>query len=260
MSLSAKDLLYRQHGRALVDGVSLQADAGEIHCIVGPNGAGKSTLLSLLSGERAVHGGTVHYGTQALSTLNLRQRARVRAVLPQRDLLSFAFSVEEVVRLGRMPSEQQTAARESEIVEQALHATDVVTLRNRHYTDLSGGERARVQLARVLCQIWEPAEQGSRILLLDEPTASLDIAHQHRCLQRIKNFAATGVAVIIIVHDLNLAMSYADQVTLLSEGRTVASGAAIEVLTAKNIETTYGIPVEIVQAAGRRQPIIAARI
>ncbi len=260
MSLLASDLSYRQHGRALVDGVSLRVDPGQIHCIVGPNGAGKSTLLSLLSGERTAQGGTVRYNDQALNSLSLTQRARIRAVLPQRDLLSFAFSVEEVVRLGRMPSRQHASERESGIVEQALRATDVLDLRDQHYTDLSGGERARAQLARVLCQIWEPAEDGTRILLLDEPTASLDIAHQHRCLQWIKTFAATGVAVVVIVHDLNLAMSYADQVTLLSQGRVVACGTAGEVLTAENIASTYGIEVQIVHAPGRRQPIIATQI
>jgi iron complex transport system ATP-binding protein len=259
MSLRATDLSYRQDGRALLDGVSLHVEAGQIHCVVGPNGAGKSTLLSLLSGERAPQSGQVSYNGQALPQLTLAQRAQVRAVLPQRDLLTFGFSVDEVVRLGRMPAQQLSAAREARIVEQAMHATDVWALRDHDYTTLSGGERSRVQLARVLCQIWEPAEQGSRILLLDEPTASLDIAHQHRSLQWLRTFATSGVAIVIIVHDLNLAMSYADQVTLLDQGRTVASGTPTEVLTTQNLESVYRIQVEILRTAGLPHAIIVAR-
>ncbi|MDP9141285.1 MAG: heme ABC transporter ATP-binding protein [Pseudomonadota bacterium] len=259
MSLRSTELSYRHDGRALLDGVSLHVEAGQIHCIVGPNGAGKSTLLSLLSGERAAQCGHVSYNGQPLMRLTLAQRAQIRAVLPQRDLLTFAFTVDEVVRLGRMPARQHGARREAEIVEQAMHATDVWALRDHDYTSLSGGERSRVQLARVLCQIWEPAEHGTRILLLDEPTASLDIAHQHRSLQWIKGFAATGVAVIVILHDLNLAMTYADQVTLLDQGRAVASGTPMDVLTEQNLESVYRIQVEILRTAHIPHPIVVAR-
>ncbi|HEY1075351.1 MAG TPA: heme ABC transporter ATP-binding protein [Fontimonas sp.] len=256
--MSCTKLSYRRGDRALVDDVSLRVDAGQLHCIVGPNGAGKSTLLNLLSGERAPHSGAVQYNDRPLADIDLAQRARIRAALSQRDLLSFAFSVEEVVRLGRMPSRRQGPAREAQIVAEAMQATDVLALRERRYTELSGGERARVQLARVLCQIWEPTDDGTRILLLDEPTASLDIAHQHRCLQELRRFAASGVAIVLVVHDLNLAMSYADQVTLLGAGRAVASGAPEQALTAENLEAIYQLPLQIIPVPGRRQPIVAA--
>ncbi len=259
MSLRATDLSCRQDGRALLDGVSLHVEPGQLHCIVGPNGAGKSTLLSLLSGERAAQNGSVSYNGHPLTQLTLAQRAQVRAVLPQRDLLTFAFTVDEVVRLGRMPARQHGAEREAEIVEQAMRATDTWALRDHDYTTLSGGERSRVQLARVLCQIWEPAEQGARILLLDEPTASLDIAHQHRNLQWLKTFAANGVAIVVILHDLNLAMTYADQVTLLDQGRAIASGTPMEVLTEQNLESVYRIKVAILRTAQIPHPIIVAR-
>lgn len=259
MSLHASGLCLRRGDRLLLDAVSLQVTPGELHCVVGPNGAGKSTLLSLLAGDRAPDAGSIRYGDQALAQLSLPQRARMRAALPQRDLLSFAFHAEEVVRLGRMPSRRHSAAREDEIVEQAMRATAAWALRDRDYTTLSGGERARVQLARVLSQIWSAEDADTRILLLDEPTASLDIAHQHQCLQQIRAFARTGVAVVVVLHDLNLAMAYADRITVLDRGRVAASGTPIESLTGPLLAEVYGIGVDILRAPGLAHPVISVR-
>lgn len=249
--LRARELHDRVRGVELLRGVSLEVAAGTVHAVLGPNGAGKSTLLRLLSGERTAHSGEISLGGRRLSDWSLPQLARLRAVLPQHHALTFAFSVEEVVRLGRLSALRQPAAQEQAIIDAALAMTATTYLRERRYTDLSGGERARVQLARVLAQIWEPVDLGPRLLLLDEPTANLDLAHQHHCLRIARAFAARGVAVMVVLHDPNLVLDYADTVTLLCCGEVVAQGTPPAVLRPDRLSQVYGVPVEIGEAAGR---------
>ncbi len=240
MSLRAHQLQYIVRGKALLRDLTLNVPAGHLHVILGPNGAGKSTLLRLLAGDLAPNSGEILLSDQPLSGWSIADRARLRAVLPQRHELSFPFAAEEVVRLGRLAVGDDPSA-----VDAALHAADADALRYRRYTELSGGERARVQFARVLAQVWTPTPLGTRTLLLDEPTANLDLAHQHRCLRAARHFAATGVSVIAVLHDPNLAFAYADSVTLLSDGRIVAKGLPRDVLTAPILASVYDIPVEI---------------
>jgi iron complex transport system ATP-binding protein len=249
--LRARDLHYRAGGLDLLHGVSLDVAAGSVHAVLGPNVAGKSTLLRLLSGERTPHAGGVSLNGRGLADWPLPQLARQRAVLPQHHELAFAFSVEEVVRLGRLPATQHGPAHERAIIDAALEITATAYLRERRYTALSGGERARVQLARVLAQIWEPVAPGPRLLLLDEPTASLDLAHQHHCLRIARAFAARDVAVLAVLHDPNLVLDYADSVTLLCCGEVVAQGAPAHALSAERLARVYGVPVEIFDAGGR---------
>jgi iron complex transport system ATP-binding protein len=249
--LHARDLRYRADGLELLRGVSLEAEPGKLHAVLGPNGAGKSTLLRLLSGECVAHSGAIMLNGRELGAWPLPQLARLRAVLPQQHELAFAFSVEEVVRLGRLPVMQHSPAREREIVEAVLELTATAYLRSRRYTALSGGERARVQLARVLAQIWEPVDLGARLLLLDEPTASLDLAHQHHCLRIARALAARGVAVVAVLHDPNLVLDYADRVTLLCCGEVVAQGIPAQALSAERLARVYGVPVEIGEVSGR---------
>ncbi|MFC4253555.1 heme ABC transporter ATP-binding protein [Sinimarinibacterium flocculans] len=245
MTLHADGLGYRLGAQHLLRDVSLSVGPGEVHAILGPNGAGKSTLLNLLAGDRRVQAGTIAFNARPLTDWPLPQLATLRAVLPQRHELSFAFAVEDVVAMGRLPASASHPARERAIVDAALRLTATDHLRSRPYTALSGGERARVQFARVLAQIWDPPASGTRLLLLDEPTASLDLAHQHHCLRIARAFAAQGVAVIAVLHDPNLVFAYADSATLLCCGEVVAQGVPGEVLTAARIERVYGIPVEV---------------
>lgn len=264
MSLHAQGLSYAAGGRQLLTDVSLELKAGEVHALLGPNGAGKSTLLKLIAGDLKPLSGSVALNGRPLGAWTPRERARQRAVLPQSDNLRFAFTTEEVVALGRLPCPQHAPARESGIVREALTATDALHLCGRTYTTLSGGERARVQLARVMAQLWEPVGPelggGARYLLLDEPTASLDLAHQHACLKMARSFAAGGAGVLAILHDPNLAMRYADRVTLMHQGRILGSGKPREVLTAGALETLYGIAVRVESIAGSRYPVIVTAL
>ncbi|PTU31943.1 heme ABC transporter ATP-binding protein [Stenotrophobium rhamnosiphilum] len=256
MSLRAVDVSSRIGTRTLLNQVSVNVEPGRVHAVLGPNGAGKSTLLKLLSGEQRATSGQVLLEDRDIKAWPAMERARRRAVLPQSESLSFDFTVRQVVSLGRMPCQLQTPTREREIISAALEATGVLNFDERLYPTLSGGERMRVQLARVLAQIWESADHP-RYLLLDEPTASLDLAHQHSCLRLARRFAAEGTGVLLVLHDPNLALTYADDVTLLCCGQIVAQGSPAQVLTQKHLEHVYGVKIDILHSPTTQKPFIA---
>lgn len=263
MSLVAAELGYAVAGRRLVERVSLRVAPGQVHVLLGPNGAGKSTLLRLLAGELAPQSGSLELNGRPLASWTPGERARQRAVLPQLHGLAFGFTAAQVVALGRLPCPQHAAAAEAALIREALALAGVGALHDRLYITLSGGERARVQLARVLAQVLEPLDGPlagcARFLLLDEPTASLDLAHQHDCLRAVRALAGRGLGVLLILHDPNLAMRYADAVTLLREGRALASGPPAQVLTAELLERLYRVPVALVRAEGEALPIVLVR-
>lgn len=177
MALDARNLQYSIGAQCLLQGLDLQVRAGECVAVVGPNGAGKTTLFRLLAGELTPSTGDIQFNGRDLPRWPLTQLARMRAVLPQSSTLQFAFTVQEVVAMGRMP--HATGQRiDADIVQEVMQVCDVHRLATRPYPALSGGERQRVQLARVLAQVWQPVADGERLLLLDEPTSALDIAQQ----------------------------------------------------------------------------------
>jgi len=226
--------------RTLLDNVSLRVAQGEVLAIVGPNGAGKTTLLRTLTGEAPTAAGEVRLGGRGLHAWGARELARVRAVLPQESSLGFPFTAHEVALMGRTPHvESAERPADHAIARAALALAQVGHLGDRSYTTLSGGERQRVHLARVLAQLWDgPREQG-RYLLLDEPTSSLDITHQHLALRAARQVARDGAAVIAVLHDLNLAAQYADRLLLLRAGAVVATGTPTEVLIPSLIREAF---------------------
>lgn len=230
-------------GRTLLAGLSATLRPGRFTAVLGPNGAGKSTLLSLLSAQRRPDAGQVLLDGQPLHALSAHALALRRAVMPQESAVAFDFTVREVAELGRYPHRRHPAADEAGIVEKALAATDVIALAPRIFNTLSGGEKARVHLARALAQVWTPRSDGAaRWLLLDEPTAALDLAHQHQALRLLHGWAHDqGVGVVAVLHDLNLALRYADDALLLSHGETASHGPVAEVLTAERIASIWGI-------------------
>lgn len=252
MSYVAQELSFRAAERTLLDRVSITLAPGQVHAVLGPNGAGKSTLLRLLAGDLEPASGQRVLNGRRLEHWTSVERARQRAVLPQQHGLSFAFTAAQVVELGRLPCVRQSPAREQAIIAAALARTDAAHLAQQPYPTLSGGERSRVQLARVLAQVWEPALQGPQVLLLDEPTASLDLAHQHQCLRLARDCAAQGMAVMVVLHDPNLVLSYADQVSLLCCGQLQAQGTAEEVLTPERLRQVYGLDFSLHSQNGQR--------
>lgn len=254
--LRARRLTVRRGPCPVLEDIDLHLCGGEVLGVLGPNGAGKSSLLAALSGELEPAAGEVLLGGGALSGMPARQRARQLAVLPQQSALQFDFRVEEVVALGRLPhADTPQTARQA--LEGALQAADILALRRRDYLALSGGERQRVQLARVLAQLWPGA--AGQVLLLDEPTAMLDPPHQHTCLQVAQALAARGVAVLVILHDLNLAARYCDRLLLLAGGRVQALGAAADVLRADLLQAVFGLEVLIQTHPERGHPLVIAR-
>jgi len=218
--------------RRIVDGVSLDVAPGRLLAIVGPNGAGKTTLLAAMAGDLRPAGGTVMLDDRDLHRWSPLDLARRRAVMPQAARMGFSLPVRDVVALGRSPFERShTRCENAAAVARAIHAADVGHLVNRSYETLSGGEQQRVQLARAVAQLDLERAGAKPMLLLDEPTANLDLAHQHAVLLLARNLAKQGVAVVAILHDLGLAFTYADQVVALQGGRAVAQGAPPEVLT-----------------------------
>jgi iron complex transport system ATP-binding protein len=245
--IEAKNISVEIHSKKLLDDVSLEMRFGEILAVLGPNGAGKSTLRKVLCGDLIPTSGEVLMNGKPLSEWTLPERAKVRAVLPQDSSLNFPFSVLEVVLMGRAPHVKGAENKQDyEIARHALRAVEEADLEERIYPTLSGGERQRVQLARVLAQIWEKSNEP-RYLLLDEPTANLDLTHQHQTLKLAREFARENVGVLLILHDLNLTAQYADKVILLKAGKIIASGTPTEVFTEEIIEEVFSVKVGIIK-------------
>ncbi len=263
-------------GATLLRRVSASFVAGQVTAILGPNGAGKSTLMAVLTGQRAPSSGVVRLSGQPLAGLAPQALARTRGCVAQDTPVAFAFTAREVVELGRYPHAQRPSPHEAHIATWALQAAAVEHLQHRVHNSLSGGEKARVHLARALAQVWEPitlqpggascAAQGrpkpaqpprgaerytpvsergghiSRWLLLDEPTAALDLQHQHHVLHTVRHWARTqGVGVVVVLHDLNLALRYADRCVLLQAGQVAANGPSVDVLTPERIAAVWGV-------------------
>ena len=254
--MQADALGVSRGGRAVLGGVSLVLQPGQILGVLGPNGAGKSSLLGLLSGELRADAGTVLLDGQPLQHWQGHRRAQRLAVLPQTSSLSFGFQVEQVVRMGRMPHATGLAL-DQQIVDQALQAVDASHLAGRNYLQLSGGERQRVHLARVLAQLWPGAD--GQVLLLDEPTSMLDPLHQLGVLDAVRRFADHGASVLVILHDLNLAARYCDQLLLLADGGVQASGSPAQVLQPAALQRVFGIDVLVQRHPERGHPLIIAR-
>jgi iron complex transport system ATP-binding protein len=249
--LTAHRLTVRVKERALVEDVSLEVRAGEVLAIVGRNGAGKSTLLGALAGDRRPAAGEVRLDGAPLDRLGVEALARRRAVVRQRSELAAELTVHEVVALGDVwrHGPRQRALQ----VAAQLATVGLEGFAERRYPSLSGGERQRVHLARALLQL---GEGGGGVLLLDEPTSALDPQQQHRMGALLRQVAARGVAVAVILHDLALAACYADRAAVLADGRLLACAAAGEALAPTVLRQAFGVEFEVVElASGLRCPI-----
>lgn len=250
--LQARDIHFCIHNRPIVDRATLQLESGELTVILGPNGAGKSSLFKVLSGDSTCKHGSVHYNGKALSDYKSIQLAQVRAVMPQHSSLSFPFTVFEVVELGLLPLGKTFR---KELLQEVMVETQTWELKDCLYGNLSGGEKQRVQLARVLVQIWDK-RPFPRYLLLDEPTSSMDIALQHHVLSIIQRIKSRNIAVLAILHDLNLAANYADKVILMKNGNILYQGKVNEVMTGPKLQAVFGHPIEVYPGDEFRPTII----
>jgi iron complex transport system ATP-binding protein len=239
VALEARSASVALGGTPIVTDVDVAVRAGEVLAVVGPNGAGKSTLLSLLAGDRPCDAGSVLIDGEPIGSWSSTELALRRAVLLQQVSLSFPFTVGEVVAMGRAPWQGLPADSDDEqVVADSMAETGVTQFVGRHFQSLSGGEKARVALARVLAQ-------RAPVLLLDEPTAALDLHHQESVLEVARRCAVGGAAVVVVLHDLGLAAAHADRALVLAGGRVAAVGTPSEVFTSALLSDVYGHDIEV---------------
>jgi iron complex transport system ATP-binding protein len=232
-------------GRPVIRGATLHVDAGELVGVVGPNGAGKSTLLRALAGVVPLRGGRVELAGSPLPQLDARARARRLAYLAQERTIGWDLDVRRIVALGRHPHGDGSRAANDAAVARAMQAAGVADLATRHVLELSGGERARVLLARALAV-------EAPLLLADEPIASLDVRHQLAVMQLLRQVAGTGAGVACVLHDLTLAARFCDRLLVVADGRIVANAAPAQALTRQRIASVFGVDAIEGEAGGER--------
>lgn len=240
----------------IVQDLSFHAKAGQVLAIIGPSGSGKTTLMKAMTGELPYSGGITLAGLE-VGGLSPEVLAAMRGVLPQASQISFPLNVAEVVGLGLTSSRRERSFRARRIAE-ALAKVGLSGFEGRSYQELSGGEQQRVQLARVLCQVWDPLPQEGlpHWLFLDEPVSSLDIKHQVQIMQLAADYAKRGGGVVAVMHDLNLTAAFADRVLVMQGGRRLAFGARDEVMQAELLSKAYDFPLEILTRSGGGRPVI----
>lgn len=241
--LKAENLSFQIGSKTLIDNVSLTLMPGELTMVLGPNGAGKSTLLKLLTGTETPRQGQIFYDDRPLSYIPLATQARQKAVLSQLLSLPFDLSVLEVVMMGRYPYfDLNPTASDNQIADYCLESVGMSRFKTRAFTSLSGGEKQKIHLARVLAQLHrQPNDTSTKYLFLDEPISALDIQYQHQILGLVRNLAQQNMVVFVIVHDINLALQYAQKVVLMAEGRIYGMGTADQVLTETAIEAVFNL-------------------
>jgi heme transport system ATP-binding protein len=248
--LTASNITFRVGNKPLISDISAQFTPGGLHLLVGPNGAGKSTLVKVLARLLRPQTGTVEYEGLDVSHTSEADLAKRRAVLSQAVEIAFPLTVREVVMMGRYPHfSGRPGPTDERVVDEVMQHFDVTEFSERYYQTLSGGERQRVNFARVLAQLWrDDASSSCRYLFLDEPLTFLDIRHQIDFMKRIRGFTkGSEVVTVGVVHDLNLAARFADQILVLNGGRIVAGGTPPAVLTTECIEGVFGVAPTMVQ-------------
>lgn len=242
--LRLENICYRVGKAQLLHNVSAQLQQGEILAVVGPNGAGKTTLLQAVLGDIRLCSGAVYFAGRKVQQWALAERAKRIAILPQLSLLNFPYSVSEVVAMGRTPHSSGRAV-DGDIAQAAMAVMDIAHLQERLYTELSGGEKQRTQLARVMAQIWRAEDAAERLLVLDEPTSSLDLGHKQQLMHAVRKFANEGAMVLMVEHDIGLAANYADSMLALSNGRSSAYGRCVEVFKQELVQQLFGANVQV---------------
>jgi iron complex transport system ATP-binding protein len=243
--LSVSGVTIERGGRKLLDDVFVDARPGHVLAILGPNGAGKSTLIKVMSGEWRPQQGSVLIDGVQIGRLSAEKLAKCRAVVSQAAFVSFPFTVKDVVKLG-MSVPGFSFPGEDDLAETALADVGLDGFENRRYGELSGGERQRVHIARAICQLKAAPDRSfdqAKTLLLDEPTSNLDPAHQALVLDRVRQLASEGWAVVVVLHDLNLAAAWADELILMRAGRIFEQGDAVKVMTSDTLSSVYGCKI-----------------
>lgn len=257
--LHIENIGYGVKGRTLLKDIELGLGPGRLGVIMGANGAGKSTLLKLIAGDIRPDKGRLSWNGKALTDYSSGELAKKRGVLRQQYQMLLPFTAQQIIEMGRYPHfGNRLSARCKAVIEEVASYTGVSHLLERNYLTLSGGEQQRVQLARVLAQVWD-APEGEQLIMLDEPVSALDILFQHQLLSLVKQLASRGFLILAVLHDLNLAMQYADDVLLLKRGEMVGFGEKRSVLNAENIRFTFDVEVGIHHHREYQHPFITVK-
>ncbi len=255
--LKTQNIQYSIGKKMILNNISVDFLPGEFNMILGPNGSGKSTFLKIFSGEINGYGGSVLYNNKKIAKEKKEALAKYRAVMSQQPELHFPLMVEEVVMMGRYPHFTFNPTKKDEtICNEVMERMNLLSFKERNYLTLSGGEKQRVQFARVLTQIWEQPENGSRYLFLDEPLNSLDINYQQEFLQIAKGFTQQDTVLVAVLHDINLATQYADKLFFLKEGELVAQGKPKEVLNEALLLKVFDVQTTIINNPVTNNPLI----
>lgn len=252
--IAVKNIHYSAGQVKLLEDVSFEVLPGELLAVIGANGAGKSTLLKLLCKEIPASAGEIYIRQQPINSFKLDHLAKFRAVLTQSNTLSISFKVHELITMGRYPHfDNNPTDTDIDIVRTVMEETGTAQFANRDYNTLSGGEQQRVQLARVIAQIYD---QPQGLLFLDEPTNGLDLLYQQQILVLARNLADRGYCVVSILHDINFASRYADKVLILKKGKRIAFGKPQEVVTCDNIHQAFNIRVRLLNDDEFKCPLV----
>jgi iron complex transport system ATP-binding protein len=252
-----EQIKYSVGVKNILNNISIQFLPGTCNLIIGPNGSGKSTLIKLLSGELDNYDGRVMYNGADIKTYSKLRLAASRAVLSQQTELSFPMTVEEVVMLGRNPHfEFNPSKKDLEIVKEVINLLDLNSFILRNYQTLSGGEKQRVHYARVLAQIWESPNGEQRYLFLDEPLNNLDIYYQEHFLKMAVSLLNETTTLIGVVHDINIALRYANQLSFLKEGAIIKNGAPAKIVDAILIKEVFNVNTQVIVHPSSGKPIV----
>lgn len=255
--LKTENISYRVNDKLILNGISTVFKPGEFNMILGPNGSGKSTFLKVFSGELQKYNGNVFYNDKKITLSKKEELAKYRAVMSQQPELSFPLMVEEVVMMGRYPHFIfNPNKKDISICNQVIERMNLTSFKERNYLTLSGGEKQRVQYARVLAQIWEKPTTGYRYLFLDEPLNSLDINYQHEFLQIAKEFTNNDTVLVAVMHDINLAIQYADNLLFLKQGQLIAHGKPNEVLSSAIIKDVFNVNATLINNPISGNPLV----
>jgi iron complex transport system ATP-binding protein len=253
--LEAQNISYAHRKFSILEGIDVAVNHGELLVIVGPNGAGKSTLLSLLANELGNKDEPVFFKKKTFREWDEKELSHSKAKFSQNNSHDIPLTVGNVIMMGRYPYFNSAPRKtDEEAVLKAMQETDVAHLAQRDYNSLSGGEKQRVHLARVLTQLDNDVDHT--LVFLDEPLNNLDVLHQHRIMQTIKNFTKQGNTAIMVLHDLNLAAQFADKVMLLKKGKIVSHDVPAKVFTRETISTVYNFPCTICPNPVNNNPLI----
>ena len=247
MSLSLKSVSLKLDNRQILKDVSLEINEGEIVSVIGPNGAGKSTLLNVLSGDISPDSGNTTYDNKQLNKISIQERAFTRSVMSQMQTLVFNFNVKDVIEMGWLQrGNSDFSSNFSMAFEAVTTECNVNNLVHRKFNSLSGGEQRRVHFARTLLQLWRPSQSNDpRYLLLDEPTANLDLSSEMLLMNILKARASSNVGILVILHDLNLASHFADKIAIMKDGEIKAFGKPEEVMTDDFLTSIYEVPIKV---------------